>query len=124
MAITSSTTPAEVSIQAGAVRLQGLLRVPPEASALILFAHGSGSSRLSPRNTFVAQRLEQAGLGTLLFDLLTGEEERVDAVTGELRFDIALLTARLAGATEWTLRQRQLQGLAIGYFGSMPNARS
>ena len=122
MAITSSTMPAEVSIQAGAVRLQGLLRVPQEASAVILFAHGSGSSRLSPRNTFVAQRLEQAGLGTLLFDLLTSEEERVDAVTGELRFDISLLTARLAAATEWTLRQRQLQGLAIGYFGASTGA--
>jgi len=122
MPITSTTTPTEVSIQAGAVRLQGLLRVPPEASAVILFAHGSGSSRLSPRNTFVAQRLEQAGLATLLFDLLTSEEERFDAVTAELRFDIALLTARLAAATEWTLRQRQLQGLAIGYFGASTGA--
>jgi len=122
MAIISPATPEQVSIQAGAVRLTGVLRVPPQASAVVLFAHGSGSSRLSPRNRFVAERLEQARLGTLLFDLLTSEEERLDAVTAELRFDVALLTARLVSATEWTLRRPRLQGLPIGFFGASTGA--
>ncbi len=118
----STTTPDAVSIQAGAVKLHGLLRLPPEASSVILFAHGSGSGRLSPRNTFVAERLRQAGIATLLLDLLTEKEEEVDAVTAELRFNIPLLTARLAAATEWTLQQPQLRGLAVGYFGASTGA--
>jgi putative phosphoribosyl transferase len=116
------TTPEAVSIQAGAIKLHGLLRLPPNTSSIILFAHGSGSGRLSPRNTFVAERLRQAGIATLLLDLLTGKEEEVDAVTAELRFNIPLLTARLAAATEWTLQQQQLRGLAVGYFGASTGA--
>ncbi len=118
----SNTPPEAVLIQAGAVELQGLLRKPRGASAVVLFAHGSGSSRLSPRNTFVAERLREAGLCTLLFDLLTEEEEKFDALTAELRFDISLLTARLAAATEWALRAPQLRGLAAAYFGASTGA--
>jgi len=118
----SNTPPEEVLIQAGAVELQGLLRKPRGASAVVLFAHGSGSGRLSPRNRFVAERLREVGLGTLLFDLLTEEEEKFDALTAELRFDIPLLTARLSAATEWALRVPQLQGLAVAYFGASTGA--
>ena len=118
----SSTPPDAVLIQAGAVELQGLLRKPRGASAVVLFAHGSGSGRLSPRNSFVAERLREAGLCTLLFDLLTEEEEQLDALTAELRFNISLLTARLAAASEWALRTPQLRGLALAYFGASTGA--
>jgi dienelactone hydrolase len=87
-----------------------------------VFAHGSGSGRLSPRNTFVAERLRQTGIATLLFDLLTEQEEEYDAATAELRFDIPLLTSRLAKATEWTLQQPRLRELALGYFGASTGA--
>ncbi len=116
------TEPDAVSIQAGAVKLHGLLRLPPDASSVILFAHGSGSGRLSPRNNFVAERLREAAIATLLLDLLTAREEQVDAVTAELRFDIPLLTTRLAAATEWILRQPPLRGLPVGYFGGSTGA--
>jgi len=122
MAQDPDSEPRAVTINAGDVRLQGLLRVPPRGSALVLFAHGSGSGRLSPRNTLVAQRLAQAGLGSLLLDLLTDQEEEIDAVTAELRFDIPLLTARLTAATEWALRQHDLERLALGYFGASTGA--
>ena len=88
----------------------------------MLFAHGSGSSRLSPRNTYVAEVLDSAGVATLLFDLLTAEEEEVDAQTAELRFDIPLLTERLLAVTQWTLRQPALRGLPMGYFGASTGA--
>ena len=117
----SSTSTESVLIRAGGVCLQGLLRLPSDASAVILFAHGSGSSRLSPRNALLAEHLRHAGLGTLLFDLLTQEEEEVDT-TAELRFDIALLSARLSAATEWTLQHPRLRGLALGYFGASTGA--
>lgn len=116
------TTAAAVGIQAGGAGLQGLLRLPPHAASVILFAHGSGSGRLSPRNNFVAEHLQQAGIATLLFDLLTEQEEEVDALTTELRFNSPFLTARLAAASEWTLRQPQLRGLALGYFGASTGA--
>ena len=116
------TTPEAVSIHAGAVKLHGLLRLPPNAISVILFAHGSGSGRLSPRNTFVAERFQQARIATLLLDLLTGKEEEIDAVTAELRFNIPLLTARLGAATEWTLQQQPLRGLAVAYFGASTGA--
>ncbi len=122
MRATSNSHPEEVSLNVEAVRLQGLLRLPPNASALVLFAHGSGSGRLSPRNTYVAERLGQAGLATLLFDLLTEKEEQIDALTAELRFDIPLLTNRLVTATMWTLKQQRLEGLAVGYFGASTGA--
>lgn len=111
-----------VCIPAGAAELQGLLRLPRDASSITLFAHGSGSGRLSPRNNFVAERLGEAGIATLLFDLLTKEEEEIDAVTAKLRFDIPLLTSRLVAATEWTLHQPRLRELALGYFGASTGA--
>jgi dienelactone hydrolase len=99
-----------------------LLGASQQPRGIVLFAHGSGSSRLSPRNTYVAEVLQASGFATLLFDLLTEEEERIDARTGELRFDIPFLTDRLVAATQWTLRQPGLQGLSIGYFGASTGA--
>jgi dienelactone hydrolase len=112
----------ELSITAGAVTLQGVLRMPPAPRGIVLFAHGSGSGRLSPRNTLVAELLGKAGFATLLFDLLTGEEEQVDAMTAELRFNIPLLTDRLVTVTRWLLEQPNLESLAIGYFGASTGA--
>jgi dienelactone hydrolase len=112
----------ELSILAGAARLPGSLVAPEKPGGIVLFAHGSGSSRLSPRNTYVAEILQDCGFATLLFDLLTEEEERIDAHTGELRFDIPFLTGRLVAATQWTLRQPGLHGLRIGYFGASTGA--
>ena len=117
-----TTTPEPVSIQAGPARLQGLLRVPSGAKVIVLFAHGSGSGRRSPRNNYVAEQLAQADLGTLLFDLLTEREEEIDAVTAELRFDIPLLTRRLAAASEWTVAQQRFKGFAVSYFGASTGA--
>ena len=112
----------EVVISAGQVELQGLLRAPDAPTGIVLFAHGSGSSRFSPRNTYVAEVLRSAGITTLLFDLLTAAEERIDAGTAEMRFDIPLLTERLMAATRWTLEQPELCELPIGYFGSSTGA--
>jgi len=111
-----------VSIAVDDVRLNGLLNVPADARGIVLFAHGSGSSRLSPRNTYVASRLRENGLATLLFDLLTAGEERIDVETGRLRFDIPLLTARLVVATLWVQAQGQLHHLPLGYFGASTGA--
>jgi len=108
----------EVQIQAGRAILSGTLRLPKRAGALVLFAHGSGSSRHSPRNQFVARTLNDAGLATLLFDLLTQEEEAIDMQTRELRFNIHLLAERLVHATKWAKQQPQTSDLRIGYFGS------
>lgn len=108
----------EVRIPTDAATLEGELKVPDGAQTLVLFAHGSGSSRHSPRNQLVAGFLRQAGLGTLLFDLLTREEEAKDAYTGHLRFDIGLLARRLVAATSWVRSQESLQAFRIGYFGS------
>ena len=108
----------EVQIQAGGAILSGSLSIPENTDALVLFAHGSGSSRHSPRNQFVARTLNQAGLATLLFDLLTPEEESVDLYTREHRFDIGLLAKRLIYATKWAREQTQTRDLSIGYFGS------
>jgi putative phosphoribosyl transferase len=108
----------EVQIQAGRAALSGNLHIPDRAAALVLFAHGSGSSRHSPRNQFVARTLNNAGLATLLFDLLTPEEELIDARTAELRFNIDLLAERLVHATKWAKQQEQTRDLRIGYFGS------
>ncbi|UHQ96101.1 dienelactone hydrolase family protein [Natrinema halophilum] len=103
-----------VTVTVGDVDLEGELLVPEDATGLVLFAHGSGSSRHSPRNNFVAERVRERGVGTLLFDLLTEKEDQ----TYETRFDIALLTDRLVGATEWVRRLDDTAGLRIGYFGS------
>ena len=108
----------EVRISAGSVAFEGNLSLPDYAIALVLFAHGSGSSRHSPRNQFVARVLNNSGLATLLFDLLTPEEEAIDARTAELRFNIKLLAERLVHATNWAKRQQQTRNLRIGYFGS------
>ena len=108
----------EVHIPAGRANLAGNLNIPVNATALVLFAHGSGSSRHSPRNQFVARTLNDTGLATLLFDLLTPEEELVDTRTAELRFDIDLLAKRLVHATKWAKGQEQTRDLGIGYFGS------
>ena len=115
-------TTRELPVAIGPTTLRGVLRHPLGARGVVLFAHGSGSGRLSPRNTFVAEHLRQAGIATLLLDLLTGKEEEVDAVTAELRFNIPLLTTRLAAATEWALQQPRLRGLAVGYFGASTGA--
>jgi len=109
----------EVHIPAGRASLAGNLNIPVNATALVLFAHGSGSSRHSPRNQFVARTLNDTGLATLLFDLLTPEEELVDMRTAELRFDIDLLAERLVHATTWAKQQQQqTRDLRTGYFGS------
>jgi putative phosphoribosyl transferase len=102
--------------------LEGTLSIPKGATGLVLFAHGSGSSRHSVRNRHVAGELEGAGLGTLLFDLLTEQEARVDEQTRELRFDVDLLASRLLAATDWVLRQPDLEGLDLGYFGASTGA--
>src|SRR5437867_5357375 len=104
----------EIEIPLGKVALGGTLNLPAQARGIVLFAHGSGSSRHSPRNRFVAQTLNHAGLATLLFDLLTREEEAVDIRTAHLRFDIGLLAERLGSATDWTLHEPSLRGLRIG----------
>jgi len=112
-----------VSIPAGEVTLVGDLVVPAEAGAVVLFAHGSGSSRFSPRNRYVAGRLRTAGLATLLMDLLTAEEERRDRVRpGELRFDVALLTERLVAAVDWLRSAPSTRSLRIGCFGASTGA--
>jgi putative phosphoribosyl transferase len=111
-----------VTIQAGKVLLNGDLRLPPAPQGLVLFAHGSGSSRMSPRNRFVADVLVAAGVGTLLFDLLTEDEERIDLRTRELRFDIPLLTKRLAGAAAWVSGEEALRGFPLGFFGASTGA--
>lgn len=116
------TVAKHLSIEAGAATLGAVLRVPPEARGIVLFAHGSGSSRLSPRNNYVAEQLAAAHLATLLFDLLTGQEERLDALTAELRFDIAFLTQRLMEATAWVQADPGLEPLAIAYFGASTGA--
>jgi putative phosphoribosyl transferase len=107
-----------VRVSAGPVTLEGNLAVPEEAGGVVLFAHGSGSSRHSPRNRFVAGVLRKAGLATLLVDLLTAEEEAVDVHTAHLRFDIDLLAERLAGATRWLAEEPQTAHLPVGYFGA------
>jgi putative phosphoribosyl transferase len=112
----------EVRVSAGAVELEGILGIPEGAQGVVLFAHGSGSGRHSPRNRYVAEVLREAGLATLLVDLLTPEEEEVDLRTRHLRFDIGLLADRLAGATDWLARNPDTQELGVGYFGASTGA--
>lgn len=115
------TQPCQVPISTS-VTLEGLLTLPEQASALILFAHGSGSSRYSPRNQFVAQVLHEAGLATLLIDLLTPQEEERDQSSAQLRFDIPLLSERVIGATHWLAACSETAPLRIGYFGASTGA--
>lgn len=111
-----------VSIPAGGQALEGGLGVPAGASGLVLFAHGSGSSRLSPRNRYVAQVLRSGGIATLLTDLLTAAEEAVDERTRELRFDISMLALRLVQITDWLLQHPSTRRLRLGYFGASTGA--
>ncbi len=111
-----------VLVPSGAINLAGDLRVPASARAVVLFAHGSGSSRHSPRNRFVAEVLNQAGFATLLLDLLTEDEEAADARTGHLRFNMTFLAERLIDATEWLAQNRDTRKLSIGYFGASTGA--
>ena len=113
---------AEVIVQAGQVPLEGTLVFPEKAEGIVVFAHGSGSSRFSSRNRFVAEFLNRGGLATLLFDLLTAEEHRVDEWTRELRFDIDLLTKRLVGAVDWLEARDEVADLPVGLFGASTGA--
>lgn len=110
----------DVQIRSGAVTLEGELVLPEHAQGIVLFAHGSGSSRHSPRNQSVAQTIQEAGIATLLFDLLTREEEAEDRYTRHLRFDIGLLADRLVDATYWV--KGEFASLHVGYFGASTGA--
>lgn len=112
----------QVQVSAGPVTLEGTLGIPPGAQGIVLFAHGSGSSRHSPRNRYVARVLREDGLATLLLDLLTVDEEAIDMVTAHLRFDIGLLAERLVGATDWVSQHPDTRHLRIGYFGASTGA--
>ena len=112
----------DVTIPVGAVKLAGELTLPNAPVCLVLFAHGSGSSRRSPRNQLVARILQREHVATLLFDLLTAEEEQSEAGTGHLRFNIPFLAERLIGATRWALESAKTRELAMGYFGSSTGA--
>jgi putative phosphoribosyl transferase len=111
-----------VEVRTGRVTLEGNLSVPDGAEGIVLFAHGSGSSRHSPRNRAVAQTLHSSQLGTLLIDLLSAEEEAIDLRTRHLRFDIGLLADRLVGTTDWLTQNPDTRHLQIGYFGSSTGA--
>jgi dienelactone hydrolase len=117
---TTGTRPVQIPVVR--VTLNGDLTVPAGATGIVLFAHGSGSSRLSPRNRRVAEALQRVGLATLLFDLLTTTEEVADQATGHLRFNISLLSERLIGATEWAASEATTRSLNVGYFGASTGA--
>jgi dienelactone hydrolase len=124
MAMHSNTTsePQEIAISVPSGQLGGTLTVPNNAKGIVLFAHGSGSSRYSPRNRYVAEVLQQAGLATLLMDLLTRDEDVIDLDTRQYRFDIGLLTERLAMAIDWLTHNPQTRDLPIGLFGASTGA--
>jgi putative phosphoribosyl transferase len=111
-----------VRVAVGPVTLEGNLSLPAGTRGVVLFAHGSGSSRHSPRNRYVAQALNEAKLATLLVDLLTSDEESIDLRTAHLRFDIGLLAERLVGATDWLTQYPDTQHLRVGYFGASTGA--
>ncbi len=112
----------QVQVTADNIKLEGNLIIPENPAGVVLFAHGSGSSRHSPRNQFVAQVLQEAGFATLLIDLLTLQEEEQDRYTGHLRFDINLLSQRVMGATNWLTVNPDTANLKIGYFGASTGA--
>ena len=122
MAQQTSQEEGYVRLAAGETTLHGNLLIPEQAKGLVAFAHGSGSSRHSPRNRYVAETLRNAGLATLLFDLLTLEEEAEDLISGRLRFDIGLLARRLVGATDWLRSNEPTRHFGLGYFGSSTGA--
>jgi dienelactone hydrolase len=111
-----------IAIPVGTVTLEGNLGIPAGARGLVVFAHGTGSNRHSPRNRFVAGVLREAGSATLLTDLLTPQEEELEALTRHLRFNIPLLAERLVGITDHLVRATETRGLAIGYFGASTGA--
>jgi dienelactone hydrolase len=117
-----STTDSLVQVPTGTTLLEDNLTIPASAQGIVLFAHGSGSSRHSPRNRFVAQTLNASGIATLLLDLLTAEEETAERETAHLRFDIGLLAARLIGTTDWLTHTSSVQDLPLGYFGASTGA--
>lgn len=112
----------QIRVPVGKVELEGELVLPTKEAGLVLFAHGSGSGRHSPRNQYVADVLRQSGLGTLLFDLLTAEEERAETLTRHLRFNIGLLAERLEAVTRWALDQATTRDVSIGFFGASTGA--
>jgi len=112
----------EVSIDVGGATLEGTLTLPKGANGLVLFAHGSGSSRHSPRNRYVAEVFQSQGIATLLIDLLTRSEESIDQYSGELRFDIPFLAKRLIGATNWIMSSPDTKDFRVGYFGASTGA--
>jgi len=118
LALDKTNFEALVRIPVNGIALEAMLTVPPQAKGLVLFAHGSGSSRLSPRNNFVAQQLHESAIATLLMDLLTKRED----IDSENRFDIDLLTWRLERATQWTMAHPRCNSLNIGYFGASTGA--
>ena len=120
--MSQTTTLRSVEIPDGRARLNADLRMPEHPFALVIFAHGSGSSRLSARNRQVAEALDDAGLATLLLDLLTREEESVDQFTREFRFDVQRLSRRVIAAADWAIEQPDLRTLPIGYFGASTGA--
>ena len=117
-----AATQREVEISVGDISLPGMLTVPQNPKGIVVFAHGSGSSRFSPRNRHVAEVLQSRGFATLLFDLLTREEESVDRWTAQMRFDIGLLSDRLVKVTSWIARNEETKGLSVGYFGASTGA--
>ncbi|MCL2726160.1 MAG: phosphoribosyltransferase [Polyangiaceae bacterium] len=117
-----TTRDVEIALPSGRGSMGGTLDVMPDARGLVAFAHGSGSSRYSVRNRYVAGELQRSKIATLLFDLLTEEEERTDRVTAALRFDIGLLASRLVIATDWLLSETSTRGLKLGYFGASTGA--
>jgi putative phosphoribosyl transferase len=122
MSISANGIDQALTISAQGVSLDGDLSIPPHATGLVAFAHGSGSSRRSPRNRQVAEALHQRRLATLLFDLLTPDEVEVDDATRHLRFDIGFLATRLIGVTDWMATQAILAHLPVGYFGASTGA--
>ena len=114
----------EVTILAGDTEIRGYLEIPSDAKGVVIFSHGSGSGRLSPRNQWVAEIIREGRLGTLLMDLLSTEEEVFDSYTGTLRFDIPFLSQRLSDVTDWLMEQKEAESKKIGYFGSSTGAAS
>ena len=117
-----SSLESAIKIPVGNVEVEGNLFLPQGAKGIVVFAHGSGSSRFSPRNQYVAKEINKANIGTLLFDLLTPAEEEEDELTGEHRFDIALLAQRLIGVTEWLRNDPSTANYKLGYFGASTGA--
>ena len=120
--MSSSIHQKQVQVQIGKIVLEGDLTIPMASKGIVLFALGSGSSRHSPRNQYVARVLQNAGLSTLLIDLLTIDEEEVDSYTMHLRFDIGMLAQRFGGATDWLVANQETRHLNIGYFGASTGA--